>query len=252
MITMYKAPVEEIAFTLNHVAGLAEALEIGRLGDLSPDLVDAILEEAARFADNEIAPVADAGDLQGARIEGDVVKIPDGWPALYRHWREGGWNGLTAPEAFGGQALPHMLNVATLEMWASASMAFALAPTLTMGAIEAVAAHGSEALKNTYLAKMVSGEWTGTMNLTEPQAGSDLGALRTRAERREVSMMPPTTSSTSCLPACRMRPRARRAFRCSSCRNFWSPGMARSAPAMISSAIRSSTSSGFTARPPAR
>ncbi|MDE1159548.1 MAG: acyl-CoA dehydrogenase [Neorhizobium sp.] len=182
---MYKAPVEEIAFTLNHVAGLAEALELGRLGDLSGDLVDAILQEAARFADNEIAPVADAGDLQGARIEGDVVKTPDGWPALYRHWREGGWNGLTAPEAYGGQALPHMLNVAALEMWAAASMAFALAPTLTMGAAEAVAAHGTDELKSLYLEKMVSGEWTGTMNLTEPQAGSDLGALRTRAEPRE-------------------------------------------------------------------
>jgi alkylation response protein AidB-like acyl-CoA dehydrogenase len=182
---MYKAPVEEIAFTLNHVAGLAEALVLGRLGDLSGDLVDAILQEAARFADNEIAPVADAGDLQGARIEGDVVKTPDGWPALYRHWREGGWNGLTAPEAYGGQALPHMLNVATLEMWAAASMAFALAPTLTMGAAEALAAHGTDELKSLYLEKMVSGEWTGTMNLTEPQAGSDLGALRTRAEPRE-------------------------------------------------------------------
>ena len=182
---MYKAPVEEIAFTLNHVAGLADALEIGRFGDLSADVVDAILEEAGRFAGNEMAPLGETGDKQGARLEDGRVKTPDGWPELYRHWREGGWNGLTAPEEFGGQKLPHMLNVAALEMWNSASMAFALAPTLTMGAIEALVAHGSDALKATYLEKMVSGEWTGTMNLTEPHAGSDLGVLKSRAERAE-------------------------------------------------------------------
>jgi len=103
---------------------------------------------------------------------------------LYRNWISGGWNGLTASEDFGGQALPHMLNVAALEMWNSGSMAFALCPTLTMGAIEAIAAHGSDTLKATYLPKLVSGEWTGTMNLTEPHAGSDLGVLKARAERR--------------------------------------------------------------------
>ncbi|MCK8780673.1 acyl-CoA dehydrogenase [Rhizobium sp. NTR19] len=180
---MYKAPVQDIAFTLNHVAGLAEAVESGRLGDLGSDLVDAILEEAGRFAGNEMAPLGEIGDRQGARLTDGEVKTPDGWAELYRHWREGGWNGLTAPEAFGGQNLPHMLNVAALEMWNSASMAFALAPTLTMGAIEALVAHGSDALKDKYLARMVSGEWTGTMNLTEPHAGSDLGVLKTRAER---------------------------------------------------------------------
>jgi alkylation response protein AidB-like acyl-CoA dehydrogenase len=180
---MYKAPVEEIAFTLNHVAGLAAAMENGTLGDLSADLVDAILEEAGRFAGTEMAPLGETGDRQGARLVDGEVKIPDGWAELYRNWREGGWNGLTSPEEFGGQNLPHMLNVAALEMWNSASMAFALAPTLTMGAIEALVAHGSDALKQTYLAKMVSGEWTGTMNLTEPHAGSDLGVLKSRAER---------------------------------------------------------------------
>jgi alkylation response protein AidB-like acyl-CoA dehydrogenase len=180
---MYRAPVEEIVFTLNHVAGLAQALDDGRLGDLSSDLVDAILEEAGRFAGEEMAPLGETGDKQGARLADGEVTTPDGWPELYRHWREGGWNGLTAPEEFGGQNLPHMLNVAALEMWNSASMAFALAPTLTMGAIEALVAHGSDGLKAKYLEKMVSGEWTGTMNLTEPHAGSDLGVLKTRAER---------------------------------------------------------------------
>lgn len=180
---MYKAPVEEIAFTLNHVAGLGAALEAGRLGDLSGDLVDAILSEAGRFAGEEIAPLGESGDREGARLVDGAVITPKGWPALYKAWCEGGWNGLTGPQEFGGQALPHMLNVAALEMWNAASMAFALAPTLTMGAIEAVSKHGSDSLKKTFLGKMVSGEWTGTMNLTEPHAGSDLGVLKSRAER---------------------------------------------------------------------
>ncbi|EJC82830.1 acyl-CoA dehydrogenase [Rhizobium leguminosarum bv. trifolii WSM2297] len=183
-MSMYKAPVEEIAFTLKHVAGMGEAVSQGLLGDLSDDLIDAILSEAGRFATEEVAPLAEIGDRQGARLQGGEVRLPDGWRDLYRNWIAGGWNGLTAPEAFGGQALPHMLNVAALEMWNSGSMAFALAPTLTMGAIEAVSTHGSAALKDKYLARMVSGEWTGTMNLTEPHAGSDLGVLKARAERR--------------------------------------------------------------------
>ncbi|NZD48172.1 acyl-CoA dehydrogenase [Rhizobium leguminosarum] len=182
---MYKAPVEEIAFTLKHVAGMGEAISKGLLGDLGEDLVDAILAEAGRFATEEVAPLAEIGDRQGARLIDGEVRLPDGWRDLYRHWIAGGWNGLTALEAFGGQALPHMLNVAALEMWNSGSMAFALAPTLTMGAIEAVSTHGSAALKDKYLEKMVSGEWTGTMNLTEPHAGSDLGVLKARAERRD-------------------------------------------------------------------
>ena len=182
---MYKAPVEEIAFTLKHVAGLAPALEGGHLGDLTDDLVDAILSEAGRFATEEVAPLAEIGDTQGARLADGKVSMPDGWPALYKAWAEGGWNSLTASPEFGGQGLPHMLHVAALEMWNSGSMAFAIGPTLTIGAIEALTAHGSDHLKNTYLPKMVSGEWMGSMNLTEPHAGSDLGVMKTRAERRD-------------------------------------------------------------------
>ena len=182
---MYKAPVEEIAFTLKHVAGMERAMEEGILGDLSADVLDAILAEAGRFAGDEMEPLAEIGDRQGAKLVDGKVVLPDGWEKLYRDWIAGGWNGLTAPEEFGGQGLPHMLNIATLEMWNSASMAFGLAPTLTMGAVEALIAHGSEDLKKIYLAKLVSGEWAGTMNLTEPHAGSDVGALRTRAERRD-------------------------------------------------------------------
>ena len=180
---MYRAPVDEIAFTLKHVAGLEEALASGALGDLGSDLVDAVLAEAGRFATEEVAPLYKAGDEVGAVLKDAAVTTPSGWKELYTRWREGGWNGLTGPEEFGGQGLPMMLSVAVLEMWNSASMAFGIGPTLTMGAVEALEKHATEDLKRTYLEKLVSGEWMGTMNLTEPQAGSDLAALRTRAER---------------------------------------------------------------------
>ncbi|MEP9397058.1 acyl-CoA dehydrogenase family protein [Mesorhizobium sp. KR2-14] len=180
---MYRAPVEEISFTLKNVAGLKEAIEAGVLGDLSEDLADAILQEAGRFASEEVAPLRETGDRHGAVLKDAAVTTPPGWKELYKRWTEGGWNALQAPEEFGGQGLPAMLGVATQEMWNSASMAFGIGPTLTMGAVEALDKHASEELKRTYLEKLVSGEWMGTMNLTEPQAGSDLAALRTRAER---------------------------------------------------------------------
>jgi alkylation response protein AidB-like acyl-CoA dehydrogenase len=179
---MYRAPVAEIAFTLNHVAGLRSALDEGKLGDLSEDLVDAILEEAGRFASEEVAPLYRIGDEHGAVLKDGEVTTPPGWKELYKHWCEGGWNAIAAPVEYGGQGLPMMLSVAALEMWNSGAMAFAIGPTLTMGAIEAMEKHASEELKATYLEKLVSGEWMGTMNLTEPQAGSDLNALRARAE----------------------------------------------------------------------
>ncbi|MCC0044719.1 MAG: acyl-CoA dehydrogenase [Brucellaceae bacterium] len=179
---MYRAPVEEIAFTLNDVAGMRSALEAGRLGDLSEDLVDAILNEAGRFATEEVAPLYRIGDEHGAVLKDGEVTTPPGWKELYKSWCEGGWNSIAAPVDFGGQGLPNMLHVAALEMWNSGAMAFAIGPTLTMGAIEALDKHASDDLKATYLEKLVSGEWMGTMNLTEPQAGSDLNALRARAE----------------------------------------------------------------------
>ncbi|MBX3570185.1 MAG: acyl-CoA dehydrogenase [Rhizobiaceae bacterium] len=180
---MYRAPVEEIAFTLKHIAGMKAALEAGRLGDLTEDLAEAVLNEAGRFASEEVAPLYKVGDQQGAVFKDGAVTTPQGWKDLYRRWADGGWNALTGPVEFGGQGLPMMLSVAALEMWNGGSMAFAIGPTLTMGAVEALDKHASEALKATYLEKLVSGEWMGTMNLTEPQAGSDLAALRTRAER---------------------------------------------------------------------
>jgi alkylation response protein AidB-like acyl-CoA dehydrogenase len=179
---MYRAPVDEIAFTLKHVAGLKAAVDAGAFGDLSDDLVDAILGEAGRFATEEVAPLHKIGDQQGAVLKDAAVMMPPGWKELYSRWIDGGWNALSAPEEYGGQGLPTMLGVAALEMWNSGSMAFGIGPTLTMGAVEAIERHASHELKAKYLAKLVSGEWMGTMNLTEPQAGSDLNALRARAE----------------------------------------------------------------------
>ena len=179
---MYRAPVEDISFALNEIAGLRAAIDAGVFPELSTDLVEAILAEAGRFAGEEVAPAAKAGDTQGATWNDAAVTTPDGWKDLYTRWREGGWNALSAPEEFGGQGLPQMLGVAALEMWNAGSMAFALGPTLTMGAVDALEKHATHELQQLYLPKLVSGEWMGTMNLTEPQAGSDLAALRARAE----------------------------------------------------------------------
>jgi len=180
---MYRAPVADIAFALKHVAGLMPAIDAGTFGDLGEDLVDAVLEEAGRFATEEIAPLNKVGDEHGTPLKDAKVTTPPGWKETYRRWAEGGWNAIAGPEEFGGQGLPVMVAVATFEMWNSAAMAFGLGPLLTVGAVEALDKHGSDQLKQTYLAKLVSGEWMGTMNLTEPQAGSDLAALKTRAER---------------------------------------------------------------------
>jgi acyl-CoA dehydrogenase len=179
---MYRAPVDEIAFTLKHVAGLKPALDSGLFGDLSEDLVDAILAEAGRFATEEVAPLYKIGDEHGAVLKDAAVTTPPGWKELYRRWIDGGWNALSGPVDHGGQGLPMMLGTAALEMWNAGAMAFGIGPTLTMGAVEAIDKHATDALKATYLPKLVSGEWMGTMNLTEPQAGSDLNALKSRAE----------------------------------------------------------------------
>ena len=178
----YRAPVGEIAFTLRHVAGLGDAMAAGAVGDLTDDLIDAVLTEAGRFATDKVTPLDAVGDRVGARFEAGAVTTPPGWKEAYRDWREAGWNGLVADPEHGGQGLPIALGVATFEMWNSAALAFGLGPTLTIAAIEAVAAHASPELQGVFLEKLVSGEWMGTMNLTEPQAGSDLAALRARAE----------------------------------------------------------------------
>jgi alkylation response protein AidB-like acyl-CoA dehydrogenase len=154
-------------------------------GDLAADDVDAILEEAGKFATDVIGPLNSVGDKFGTPFKNGAVTTPPGWKEAYRGWSAAGWNAVSASPQWGGQGLPHALNAACIEMWNAASMAFGIGPVLTMGAAEALANHGSEDLKRKYLAKLVSGEWMGTMQLTEPQAGSDVGALRTKAVRSE-------------------------------------------------------------------
>ena len=179
----YRAPVADIAFALKHAAGLNVALAEGLYGDLDEATVDSVLEEAGRFASDVIAPLNRVGDKFGTPFKDGAVTMPPGWKAAYTDWAAGGWNGLAAPSQWGGQELPQALNAACIEMWNSASMAFGIGPVLTMAAIDALDAYGSNALKQVYLGKLISGEWMGTMQLTEPQAGSDVGALRTKAER---------------------------------------------------------------------
>ncbi|RDI55089.1 acyl-CoA dehydrogenase [Microvirga subterranea] len=178
----YRAPVSDIVFTMRHVAGLDRALRDGLYPDLSADLAQTILEEAGRFANDVIAPLNREGDKHGVVLKDGAITTAPGWKEAYKAWTEAGWNALPGPVDYGGQGLPTLLNSACVEMWNSASMAFGIGPVLTMGAIEALAQHGSDDLKGRYLEKLVSGEWTATMNLTEPQAGSDLAALRSRAE----------------------------------------------------------------------
>jgi acyl-CoA dehydrogenase len=179
----YAAPVADMAFALQHSAGFGAALGEGLFGDLSEDVVEAVLAEAGRFATDIIAPLNAVGDRHGTPFKDGAITMPPGWRQAYRAWSQAGWNALAAPAQWGGQELPQAVNAACIEMWNAAAMAFGLGPLLTMAGVDALAAHGSEALKRAYLGKLVSGEWMGTMQLTEPQAGSDVGALRTRAER---------------------------------------------------------------------
>jgi alkylation response protein AidB-like acyl-CoA dehydrogenase len=177
----YSPPIADMRFALDELAGLPQIARLPGCEQASGDLVDAVLEEAAKLARDVLAPLNDVGDRERARLENGIVRTPTGFKEAYRHYAEGGWNALPFEPPHGGQGLPVALSTAILEMWNSANMGFALCPLLNIGAVELLQAHGSEAQKETYLAKMVSGEWTGTMNLTEPQAGSDVGALRTRA-----------------------------------------------------------------------
>ena len=179
----YHSPVADILFSLRAVADLPGMIEHGLAGDLDWDAVKSVVAEAGRFATEEIAPLNRVGDLSGAVYENGVVTTPPGFAGVYKRWAEAGWNGVSAPAEFGGMGLPHLVNVACTEIWNGASMGFALCPLLTEGAIGALKAYGSRELADAYLPPMIGGRWTGTMNLTEPQAGSDLNAVRTRAER---------------------------------------------------------------------
>ena len=179
----YRAPINDMLLALNHGAGLEAAVKAGHYGDFDADITAAVLEEAGKFASDVLAPLNRVGDENGIKLEGGNVTTAPGWPDAYRRWTAAGWNAVSGPEAFGGQGLPLAINAACTEIWSASNLAFGLCPLLTLSAIEALDAHGSDELKNIYLEKLVSGEWPGTMQLTEPQAGSDVGALRTRAER---------------------------------------------------------------------
>jgi acyl-CoA dehydrogenase len=179
----YHAPVLESFFFLEHCTSLKRLTASGAVADLTPDLVKSVLEEAGKFADGVLAPLNRVGDIEGTIFENGVVRTPKGWKEAYKAWTEAGWNGLGATPEYGGQGLPTVVSSACFEFWSAACMAWGLGPILTTSAIEALHAHASEELKKKYLGRLVSGEWTGSMQLTEPQSGSDLSTLRTRAAR---------------------------------------------------------------------
>ncbi|RTL55304.1 MAG: acyl-CoA dehydrogenase [Bradyrhizobiaceae bacterium] len=180
----YRAPIADMLLSLNHGAGFLAAVEAGHYNDYDAGFTAAVIEQASRFAGDVLDPLNRIGDQAGVKFSDGHVTCAPGWPDAYARWREDGWNAVSAPEDFGGQGLPLAVHAVCNEIWSAANVAFGLCPLLTSGAIEAVAAHGSDDLKKLFLPKLVSGEWTGTMQLTEPQAGSDVGALRTRAEKQ--------------------------------------------------------------------
>ncbi|MEX2009928.1 MAG: acyl-CoA dehydrogenase, partial [Dongiaceae bacterium] len=182
-MTAYAAPLRDMAFVLSELVGIEDIAALPGYGEATPETVGAVLEEAGRFAAEVLAPLNRGGDVQGSRLENGAVRTPDGFPDAYRQFVDSGWNGVAFDPAYGGQGLPWALATALQEMWNSANMAFALCPLLTQAAVDLLQTHGTEGQRRTYLGPLIAGAWTGTMNLTEPQAGSDLGAVKTRAVR---------------------------------------------------------------------
>jgi 3-(methylthio)propanoyl-CoA dehydrogenase len=177
----YTAPLRDMLFAMKELGGLDAVLAQPGNEEVSADVVEAILDEASKFAANVLAPINKQGDVQGCRWDQGIVTTADGFKQAYTGFCESGWNGMPAGTEFGGQGMPTLLSTAVLEMWKASNMAFSLCQMLTLGAVEAIAHHASDELKQIYLPAMVEGRWTGTMNITEPQAGSDLAAIRTRA-----------------------------------------------------------------------
>ena len=177
----YTVPLGEIQFVLEHVAGLPTVSQIEEFAHATPDMVEGVLFEAARFFEGVVAPVDRIGDEQGSRVVDGGVVTPDGFKEAYQQYVEAGWGALAFPEEIGGGAFPRVVAFALQEMLTTASMAFSLCPMLTGGSIEALTLHGSEELYGQYVPRMITGEWSGTMNLTEPHAGSDLGVISAKA-----------------------------------------------------------------------
>ena len=177
----YAPPEKDISFALLNVAQMGRLEDTNGFPSYERDLVAPILDEAGKLAADVLAPLNQAGDKQGARLSDNGVTAADGFKQAYEAYREAGWMGLAFPEEYGGQGLPKSLALGVMELFHGANMAFALCPMLTFGAIEALLAHGTEEQKSLYLPRLIAGDWTGTMNLTEPQAGSDVGALKTKA-----------------------------------------------------------------------
>ncbi len=179
----YTPPVEEILWSLKHNAGLGDVQKLQGCEEVSDELIGDIFEQASKLSRDVIAPLNEVGDKEGAVLGGDgSVKTATGFAQAYAQYCESGWNSLPFPEAFGGAHLPWVVSMAVNEMWQGANLSFGLCPLLNQGAVDAIEAYASQDLKETYLPQMVSGAWTGTMNLTEPQAGSDLAAVKTKAE----------------------------------------------------------------------
>ncbi|WP_027856440.1 acyl-CoA dehydrogenase family protein [Marinobacterium jannaschii] len=179
----YKAPLKDIQFALRHNARIEQLATLPGYEDASDDMVSAILDEAGKVASEVLSPLNEVGDNTGVKLVGDTVPTPEGFAEAYKQFVEGAWGSLQFNPDFGGQGLPYALSIPVMEMWQSANLAWGLCPLLSQGAVEAIDANGTDALKAIYLPQLISGEWTGTMNLTEPQAGSDLAALRCKAER---------------------------------------------------------------------
>ncbi len=179
----YTAPLTDMRFVLTHLVDLDSIAALPGYEAATPDLVDAILEEAGKLGAEVLAPLNHSGDIEGCHYENGVVRCPQGFPDAYKQYVESGWNSLPFDPDYGGQGMPWAVAFAVQEIWQSANMAFALCPLLNQGAVELLTEHGSTEQKDLYLTKLISGEWTGTMDLTEPQAGSDLSAVRTKAIR---------------------------------------------------------------------
>ena len=181
----YQAPLDDMLFVLTELCDAGNLSTLPGYEDATLDTIEAVLAQAATFTSEVLDPLNRSGDKTGAHKVDDKVITSDGWKNAYRQFAEGGWNGVAFKTEYGGLGLPRVVAAAIQEMLNATNMSFALCPLLTQGAIEAIELHGSDTLKEVYLPKMVSGEWTGTMNLTEPQAGSDLAAVRTKAERKD-------------------------------------------------------------------